>query len=74
MTIADDENPMGAFDEPECWVHTLMIIGMILTVIYGGLVIARRLGNTKEIENMDKTTGSFRRREYAQKREQYQGA
>lgn len=53
-TIEDDATPLSAFDEPECWVHILMIIGIVLTIVYGLAVVGRRLGYTHEIDRMDK--------------------
>lgn len=74
--IEDDAVPMGAFDEPECWVHILMIIGIILTMIYGVAVVARRLGYKREIDKMDKdlTTSERRESSASHSRGQVQGA
>ena len=52
--IADDENPLAAFDHEECWVHWFMIAGIILTIIYGAVVVLRRTRNTKHIDKMVK--------------------
>ena len=50
-TIDDEGNPLASFElEPQCWVHWLMILGIIVTVFYGlGVVINRR----KDIQAMD---------------------
>lgn len=40
--IFDDENPLGAASHANCWVHYLMLLGMILTVLYGAGVAGRR--------------------------------
>ena len=40
--IFDDENPLGTTVHANCWVHWFMIIGMILTVLYGAGVAGRR--------------------------------
>ena len=40
--IFDDENPLGAASHANCWVHYLMLLGMILTVLYGASVAGRR--------------------------------
>lgn len=53
-TIADDETPMTAFDHPTCWVHWLMAIGLVLTLIYGAIAIARREGQTRNINKMQR--------------------
>ena len=42
--IEDDGTPMGAFDHPICWVHYYILLGIIITAIYGGGVITHRLG------------------------------
>lgn len=61
VEIADDENPLAAFDTPQCWVHYLMIIGIILTVIYGAAVVARRLGYARKIDKIDKNMTGIER-------------
>ncbi len=53
-SISEDETPMGAFDEPHCWVHWVALIGVLLTVIYGVAVVRRRLGMKDELEDMEK--------------------
>lgn len=52
--IADDENPLAAFDHEECWVHWFMIAGILLTIIYGAVVVLLRTRNTKHIDKMEK--------------------
>lgn len=52
--IADDENPLAAFDHEECWVHWFIIAGILLTIIYGAVVVLRRTRNTKHIDKMEK--------------------
>ena len=52
--IEDEGTPMGAFDEPHCWVHWVMLIGILLTAVYGIVVVRRRLGLTNEIDDMEK--------------------
>lgn len=39
--IADDETPLGTFDEPHCWTHNAMLAGCLLTAAYG-IAVARR--------------------------------
>ncbi len=51
--IVDDENPLGAFDEVHCWMHWLMIAGLLLTAAYGLAVIRRRLGQVNDIDDME---------------------
>ena len=51
--IADDETPMAAFDTPHCWVHYLMYLGILLTVIYGLGVVLHRLGYARKIDDFE---------------------
>lgn len=54
-TIVDEENPLGAFDlDPECWVHWLMIIGMVITVVYGAGVVLFRRKNSHDLDDFEK--------------------
>lgn len=50
-TIDDEGNPLASFElEPHCWVHWLMLLGIIVTLFYGlGVVVNRR----KDIQAMD---------------------
>lgn len=52
-TIEDDETPLSAFDEPHCWVHILMIIGIIMSLLYGLCVVLRRLAYAHEIKRLE---------------------
>ncbi len=52
-TIGDDEDPLAAFDHVNCWVHYYMILGILLTLVYGGCVIARRSNYSRKIQKMD---------------------
>ena len=51
--IADDETPMGAFDEPHCWAHWAMLLGIIATAIYGIAVVRRRLSMAEDIDDFE---------------------
>lgn len=51
--IADDGTPMGAFDEPHCWVHWAMLVGILLTALYGLVVVRRRLGIARDIDDYE---------------------
>lgn len=44
---------MGAFDEPHCWVHWAMLAGILLTVLYGLVVVRRRLGIACDIDDYE---------------------
>ena len=54
-TIDDDATPMGAFEEDhaDCWVHWLMILGLVATAIYGIAVVRRRLGMKDDIDDYE---------------------
>ena len=52
--IEDEATPMGAFDEPHCWVHWVMLIGIILTAVYGIVVVRRRLGMADDVDDYEK--------------------
>lgn len=51
--IEDDATALGAFDEPHCWVHWAMALGMLLTVAYAAAVVARRLGFARRAGHLD---------------------
>lgn len=51
--IEDDGTPMSAFDHPFCWVHYYILLGIIITAIYGGGVIARRLGYNHKVKKYE---------------------
>ena len=51
--IGDEEDPLAAFDHVNCWVHYYMILGILLTLVYGGCVIARRSNYSRKIRKMD---------------------
>lgn len=55
-TIEDEENPLAAFDpdtDLNCWVHWLIIAGMLVTLVYGIAVIRRRNSFTNQITNFE---------------------
>ncbi len=52
--IEDDATPMGAFDEPHCWVHWVMMLGILLTALYGIVVVRRRLALTSDIDDFER--------------------
>ena len=52
-TIEDDATALGAFDEPKCWVHWVMAMGLLLTIAYAGFVVARRLGYARKVGELD---------------------
>ncbi len=61
--IQDDGTPLSTFDHPFCWVHYYIILGIIITAIYGGGVIVRRLGYNHKIKKYeDDVTGKEKKR------------
>ncbi len=50
-TIYDAENPLGKEQKDTCWVHFYMIIGMVVTAIYGACVVLRRRRFANELED-----------------------
>lgn len=51
--IAEEATPLGAFDEPKCSTHWLMLIGIIVTAIYGIAVVRRRLAMADGIDGLE---------------------
>lgn len=49
--IEDDETPLSAFDRPHCWTHWLMASGVVVTVLYGAVVVRRRLGFSQDVDD-----------------------
>ena len=52
--LAEDGTPLGAFDEPVCWVHWYILLGIIITTIYGAGVLVRRRHYRKTLESREK--------------------
>lgn len=52
-TIEDDATALGAFDEPKCWAHWVMAMGLLLTIAYAVVVVARRLGYARKASELD---------------------
>ena len=52
-TIDDNENPLAGFDTVQCWVHYYLILGIIVTVIYGVGVLVRRINFTRKLEDFE---------------------
>lgn len=53
--IADDAVPMAAAPEheQECWVHMVMIAGIVLTLIYAAAVAVRRMSFTNKLKGRE---------------------
>ena len=50
--IYDAENPLGRESvEDRCWVHWYMIVGMVLTAVYGLTVALRRKNHERKLRN-----------------------
>ena len=54
--IDDNANPLAQPDDVSCWVHWLIILGMILTAIYGLGVVIRRQNYTNRLNRRDDDT------------------
>lgn len=56
VDIVDNDTPLAApvaHDTAECWVHILMFIGLILTAVYGVVVVLRRRSLTKPVDDYE---------------------
>lgn len=53
--IQDEDVPLGAFedDHAACWVHWIMLLGLVATAVYGIAVVRRRLGMTGDIDDFE---------------------
>lgn len=51
--IDDDETPLATFDYVHCWVHYYLILGIILTVLYGAGVLIRRIRFTSKLKGYE---------------------
>lgn len=51
--IGDDETPQAGFDHVDCWVHYYIILGLIITAIYGVAVVVRRSNNSRRLQKLD---------------------
>lgn len=51
--IEDDATALGAFDEPHCWVHWLMVIGVLLTLLFALVALGRRRAHTQRLESFE---------------------
>lgn len=53
--IQDEDVPLGAFedDHAACWVHWIMLLGLVATAVYGIAVVRRRLGMTSDIDDFE---------------------
>lgn len=50
--IYDAENPLGRESvEDHCWVHWYMIVGMVLTAVYGLAAALRRKSHERKLRN-----------------------
>lgn len=52
-TIGDNENPLAGFDRVNCWVHYYLILGIIVTVLYGAGVLVRRINFTRKLKDFE---------------------
>lgn len=52
-TIDDEDTPLAAFDHVDCWVHWFILVGIILTAIYGAVVVRRRLAVVSDVDDLE---------------------
>ena len=52
-TFGDNENPLAGFNRVNCWVHYYLILGIIVTVIYGAGVLVRRINFTRKLKGFE---------------------
>ena len=52
-TIGDNENPLAGYDRVNCWVHYYLILGIIVTVLYGAGVLVRRINFTRKLKDFE---------------------
>ena len=56
--IYDEANPLGKAPEQRCWIHFWMLVGMVVTAIYGVAVWLHRMNHTRKLrKNMDGILG-----------------
>ena len=53
VDIQDNPIPMAAPVQHHCWVHIWMIIGLVLTVVYGLVVVVRRRSLTRPLDDYE---------------------
>ena len=52
-TISDNDNPLAGYDRVNCWVHYYLILGIVVTVVYGGGVLVRRINFTRRLKGYE---------------------
>lgn len=56
--IYDEANPLGKAPEQRCWIHFWMLVGMVVTAIYGVAMWLHRMNHTRKLrKNMDGILG-----------------
>ena len=53
QVIEDDGTPLAGYDRVSCWVHYYLILGIVVTVIYGGGVLVRRINFTRKLKGYE---------------------
>ena len=54
QTIAEGDTPLAGYDVVQCWVHYYIIIGIIITMLYGAGVLVRRINFTRKLKGWEK--------------------
>ena len=53
QAIEDDGTPLAGYDRVNCWVHYYLILGIIVTVLYGAGVLVRRISFTRKLKDFE---------------------
>jgi hypothetical protein len=53
-SIDENGTPLATAAEPVCWVHWYIMLGMLVTLVYGLVVLFRRRRYTKGLKNREK--------------------
>ena len=53
QTIEDDGTPLAGYDRVNCWVHYYLILGIVVTVVYGAGVLVRRINFTRRLKGYE---------------------
>ncbi len=53
QVIDDNGNPLAGYDRVNCWVHWYLILGIIVTLVYGAAVLVRRMNFTHKLKGFE---------------------
>lgn len=52
-TLDEEGTPLGAFDAPSCWVHWYIMLGILVTAVYGAGVMIRRRKYANDLQKRE---------------------